>query len=319
MKLNPRIPAVASRLVAGFVVACLCWLGASIAAAREIALTFDDAPRPATALLSQRSRSQLLLQGLERAGVEQAAFFAVAGGVDAAGARRLRRYARAGHLIANHSLNHTHMREMSGQAYLLDVAEADRVLRRLPGFRPWFRFPFLGEGETLLKRNEVRAGLSAMGYQQGYVTIDTYDWYIDGLAQRAAESGATIDLGALGALYVEAMTASAAFYDDLAVAHLGRSPRHVLLLHENDLAALFVERLVAALEADGWKIITVEAAYADPISDELPQTLLLGQGRVAALAVDRGAPRSSVFGPYEEEDELDALFRARVLHERAGG
>jgi hypothetical protein len=186
----------------------------------------------------------------------------------------------------------------------------------LPGFRPWFRFPVLDEGDTVAKRNEVRAGLDTMRYRQGYVTIDTYDWYVDSLAQHAAGQGANIDMDALGTLYVEAITASAAFYDRLAVAHLGRSPRHVLLLHENDLAALFVERLVDALEAEGWRIVTSDRAYADPISAQPPQTMLLGQGRVAAMAIDRGAPRMSVFGPYEEEAELEALFKERVLHER---
>lgn len=293
--------------------AALFWLTISGPAAKEVALTFDDAPRPATALLAGADRSQLLLRGLEKAGVTQAAFFAVAGRVDSDGERRLRRYARAGHIIANHSTKHVHLREMTAQAFLADVEKADRVLRPLPGFRALFRFPFLGEGETVAKRDEVRAGLRAMGYGQGYVTIDNYDWYIDGLAQRAAKAGAVIDREALGALYVEAIAASAAFYDGLAVKHLGRSPRHVLLLHENDLAAMNIERLVSKLREDGWTIITVDAAYADPIALEHPQTLLLGQGRVAALAIDRGAPRNSVFGPYEEEEELDALFRKRVL------
>lgn len=41
--------------------------------------------------------------------------------------------------------------------------------------------------------------------------------------------------------------------------------------------------------------------------------MFLGQGRVAALAADRGVPRRQLFGPYEEEAELDALFEARVL------
>ena len=41
--------------------------------------------------------------------------------------------------------------------------------------------------------------------------------------------------------------------------------------------------------------------------------MLLGQGRVAALAHDAGAPQRDVFGPYEEEAELDAMFAERVL------
>jgi peptidoglycan/xylan/chitin deacetylase (PgdA/CDA1 family) len=300
--------------IAGCVVAiAISTLVLTGAAAKEIAFTFDDAPRPATPLLAGADRSEALLRGLEKAGIAQAAFFAISGKVDAEGERRLRTYARAGHLIANHTATHPRLRDTSADSFLKDVASADRVFRSLPGFRAWFRFPFLDEGETVVKRDAVRAGLRAMGYGHGYVTVDNYDWYIDGLAQRAARRGAVIDREALGALYVEAISASVAFYDGLAVKHLGRSPRHVLLLHENDLAAMYVERLAAKLTADGWTIVTADAAYADPIAKEDPQTLLLGQGRVAALAIDRGAPRRDVFGPYEEEEELDALFRSRVL------
>ena len=90
----------------------------------------------------------------------------------------------------------------------------------------------------------------------------------------------------------------------------------MLLLHENDLAALFIEDLVAALRRDGWRIIAADEAYEDDIAAESPDTMLLGQGRVAALAVDRGAPRMSVFGPYGEEAELDALFLERVIKNR---
>lgn len=283
------------------------------AQAREIALSFDDAPRPANALLTVEQRSIRLIGALERAGVEQAVFFANSGRIDREGADRLRAYARAGHLIANHSATHPHLRSLEADAYLADIADADRVLRDYPNFRPWYRFPFLDEGDTPEKRDAVRIGLERMNYRQGYVTIDTYDWYIDNQVQQALRRGASLDMEALGALYVEAMLASANFYDRLAVTHLGRSPRHVMLLHENDLAALYVDDLVETLKRDGWTIITAEAAYEDPIASQLPQTMLLGQGRVAALAQDAGAPRASIFGPYEEEAELDALFAQRVI------
>jgi peptidoglycan-N-acetylglucosamine deacetylase len=300
------------RLIAALL-ATLIWSAPGWVAAREIALSFDDAPRPANALLTVEQRADRLISALRRAGVEQAVFFANSARIDQEGADRLRAYARAGHLIANHSATHRHLRAIEAEAYLEDIADADRVLRDYPNFRRWYRFPFLDEGDTPEKRDAVRAGLERMNYRQGYVTIDTYDWYIDSLAQRALRDGESVNMDALGALYVEVMLASANFYDQLAVTHLGRSPRHVMLLHENDLAALFIDDLVEALERDGWTIITAEAAYEDPIASQSPETMLLGQGRVAALAHDAGAPRAAIFGPYEEEAELDAMFAELVI------
>ncbi|MCB1554797.1 MAG: polysaccharide deacetylase family protein [Xanthomonadales bacterium] len=283
------------------------------ASSREIALTFDDAPRPSTALLGGRDRASLLIDQLQRAGVEQAGIFVVANRLDAEGIERIGRYAAAGHMIANHSFTHTHLRTMTTEAYLEDVAKADAALRGLPGFTPLFRFPYLDEGDTVEKRDAVRAGLQAMGYRQGYVTIDDYDWYIDALAQKAVEQGTPIDRDALCRFYVTAITAAADFHDDLAVKHLGRSPRHVLLLHENDIAALCVGQLVQALKQQDWTLTRVSRAFEDPIAEQTPETMLLGQGRVAALAVDHGAPKASVFGPYEEEAELDRLFAEQVI------
>ena len=47
--------------------------------AKRIALTFDDVPRNAGAFLTEDERTTRLIDGLERAGVEQAAFFVTTG------------------------------------------------------------------------------------------------------------------------------------------------------------------------------------------------------------------------------------------------
>jgi peptidoglycan-N-acetylglucosamine deacetylase len=285
---------------------------------REIALSFDDAPRSGSSIMSGAERGRRLLAGLAAAGTGPVVFFANTGEgrLDGEGGARLQAYADAGHLIANHSATHPHLNGMEPAAYLADVAEADRALRRYATFRPWFRFPFLDEGDTPAKRDAVREGLIAMGYGQGYVTIDTYDWYLDKLARDAATRGDAMDMDALGALYVEMIVGSADFYDDLAVRVLGRSPRHIVLLHEIDLAALYVDELAAALRADGWTIVSPDRAYGDPIATQAPDTLILNQGRVAALGAVAGLAARDLQGPLEEESEIDSLFASRVLIQR---
>ena len=39
------------------------------------------------------------------------------------------------------------------------------------------------------ERDQVRAGLRELGYGDGYVTIDTFDFYIDSHLRRSVESG----------------------------------------------------------------------------------------------------------------------------------
>lgn len=281
--------------------------------AREIAITFDDAPTTDSATFTGEERTKRLIAALKSAGVEQAAFFCVPRDQSATKLSRLTAYAAAGHLIANHSNTHRNLKALSAEEYLADIAAADATLKGIANFRPWFRFPFLAEGETREKRDAVRTGLRAMNYAQGYVTVDNYDWYLNSLANSARKAGQTIDQSALRDLYIEILTNAVEFYDAIAVKTLGHSPRHVLLLHENDLAALFIGDLVAALRNKGWTITSADKAYADPIAQIEPDTLFLNQGRVAAIAHTKGMQSADLVNEREDEAVLDRMFSVRVL------
>ena len=94
---------------------------------------------------------------------------------------------------------------------------------------------------------------------------------------------------------------------------IGRSPAHVLLLHETDLAAMFVDDLAAALKADGWAVIPIDKAYRDPIAAVEPDTWFLNAGRVAALAHLKGREPRTLMHERTDEAVLTRLFKERVL------
>lgn len=225
-------------------------------AEKRIAFTFDDAPRRPGAFLSQEERTTRLIAALGRAGVRQAAFFINPGSLSdparAGGEERIAAYTAAGHLLANHSWSHPHLNRTPADAYLADIDRAEAWLKGRRGYRPWFRYPFLAEGgRDKMKRDAVRAGLAARGLRNGYVTVDASDWNMEQLATDAKAASKAIDMAALRNLYVESHVEAAEFYDGLARRTLGRSPAHVLLLHETDLAALWVDDLAAALRRTG--------------------------------------------------------------------
>lgn len=290
----------------------------AVAAEKRIALTFDDVPRHAGGFFTPDERSIRLIASLARAGVEQAGFFVTVANLDRPGGKggedRIRAYVAAGHVIANHSTTHPWLSRTEVGEYVADIDHAEAWLRGRAGHRAWFRFPFLDEGgKDLEKREAVRAALRERGLSNAYVTVDNYDWYLDSIASAAEREGRPMDMGALRELYVETLVQAAEFSDDIAVRTLGRSPAHVLLLHETDIAALFVEDLVKGLRAAGWGIVKIDEAYADPIAAREPDTWFLGSGRVAALAHEKGwEPRALV---HERTDEavLDRLFAERVL------
>jgi peptidoglycan/xylan/chitin deacetylase (PgdA/CDA1 family) len=290
----------------------------SALAQKRIAFSFDDVPRQAGGFFTPDVRTRKFIAALKRARIEQAAFFVTPGNLAApdgkGGEARIAAYVRAGHVIGNHSYSHLWLSKTPAADYIADIDRAAAWLKGRPGYRPWYRYPFLDEGRRdLAKRAEVRAALSARGLFNAYVTIDDYDWHLDGLAKRAKQAGKRIDMTALRDLYVETLVGAANFYDGIARNALGRQPVQVILLHETDLNAMFVDDLAAALRRDGWEIVTIDQAYRDPIAAREPDGWFTNGGRIAALAQETGREPKDLIDPRTDEDVLTALFDARVL------
>ncbi|MFN3910420.1 polysaccharide deacetylase family protein [Hyphomonas sp.] len=282
----------------------------------RVALTFDDAPLGNGAFLTGPERTAHLIAALDEAGVQGAMLFVLTGNIanTAEGAERLKAYADAGFRLANHTHAHPALSKTNVDVYLEGIDEAAAILSAFGGVSPYFRYPYLDEGRTAETRDAVRTALAARGLKNGYVSVDTYDWYMNALAAEAVAKGHPLDMDALGQAYVEILVSDLEFYDTIAQTTLGRSPAHVLLLHENDLAALFAGDLVNELRARGWEVIPAEEAYADPISTAAPDTVFNGQGRVAAIADAKGLfKRSELIAPDEDEDWLRADFIRRGL------
>jgi peptidoglycan/xylan/chitin deacetylase (PgdA/CDA1 family) len=299
----------------------LAAFAAPVAAQKRIALSFDDIPRRPGAFMTVEQRTERLIAALRRSGVRQAAFFLTPGHLDqpfgAGGEARIAAYVRAGHVIANHSFSHHSLSQIGAEAYLADIDRASVWLAGRRGARPWFRYPYLDEGvrRDLATRDAVRAGLAERRLLNGYVTVDSYDWYLDDLANRARAAGQAMDMNALRDLYVEIIVEAAEFADRLAVATLGRRPVHVALMHETDLEAMFLPDAVAALRRRGWRIATIDEAYRDPIARVAPEARYLGGGRVAAIANAAGRPPRDLIPALNEEATILRLFNERVLRQ----
>lgn len=306
------------RILATALAALTLALAPTANAQKRIALTFDDTPRGVGAFFTKEERARRLIAGLREARVEQAAFFVNPGKVrDPGDEAVVDGYVRAGHVIANHSFSHPHLNRLAAADYLADVDKAEAWLAPRPGHRPWFRYPFLDEGgKDKAKRDEVRAALATRGLTNGYVTAEGSDWNIEQLAIDAKKAGKTIDMAGLRDLYVETHVQAADFADALMIETIGRSPPHVLLLHETDIAALYVADLVRALRADGWEIITADTAYADPLRTAAPDVPSANGTLTELLAWEKGLPAPRWY----ERNEItlaNRLFAERVLHEKA--
>ncbi|MEM9168685.1 MAG: polysaccharide deacetylase family protein [Pseudomonadota bacterium] len=304
MRLAATLAAALSVLVSG--------AAAEPARTKRIALTYDDAPMGDGPLLSGDDRATQLIDGLKAAGVDQAAFFIATRGFETreGGRARVARYAEAGHVLANHTHTHPWAHKTDVAAYIAEIDRADGLLDGFPNRRAWFRFPYLDEGRERGKRDALRTALAERGLKNAYVTVDNYDWHMVSLARSAMKDGRCIDRDAAGAVYVDMLVDAAEHFDALARDVLGRSPAHVLLLHENDFAALYVTRLVDGLKAAGWTIVTADEAFSDPMADRPPDTVFSGMGRVAAYGQDAGLPFERFAHAASDEAAIAARFDA---------
>jgi peptidoglycan/xylan/chitin deacetylase (PgdA/CDA1 family) len=288
-------------------------------AEKRIALSFDDIPRFTGPELSREERQKMLIAGLKRAGVKQAVFFVNPAKLEETGSppdeSAITRYARAGHVLANHTDNHLKLGDVSADEYLAHIDRAEAWLKGRKGRRPWFRFTYLDEGgRDKAKRDAVRAGLKARGLRNGYVTAEAVDWHMLNLWVEAAAAGKSVERKALCAFYARHHLGAAEFADDLAQKALGRSPAHVMLLHETDLAAHCIGDLVSALRGAGWIIITADKAYADPIGSVQPDVPSAQGGLIEAIAWEKGlsAPR---WYEFNDTNKMAADFKDKVLKE----
>jgi peptidoglycan-N-acetylglucosamine deacetylase len=280
---------------------------------QQVALTFDDAPTGDGPIFTGAERTNRILEQLQKRKVTQAAFFVITSQLDPTTILRIKKYTAAGHLLANHTHSHRWIADIGAKAYCLDVLKADSILDNFSGYSRYFRYPFLDEGKTKHLRDTIRTVLAASRLTNGYVTIDNYDWYINQLVRKAKAEKKEVDLEALKAVYLEHVWNSMEFYDHVALKGLGRSPKHVLLLHENDLTALFIGDLIDLIRSKGWKIIDVDDAYTDQISTQIPDVLFNGQGCVGAIANAKGMKPSELVQQSEDEVYLDNLVREKKV------
>lgn len=282
--------------------------------AKSLAITLDDSPRAARGYFDGPTRAKELLAEINRHNISQIAFFSVAKNVNGEGKERLLNFANAGHVIAHHSYAHADFNKTSLENYIANFERAENTLKTLPNYKRWFRFPYLREGDSEEKRDGMRSHLEKKGYINAYITLNNYDWYLENLFQKAIAKQQHINFEALKHLYIELIIEGIEYYDDMAIEYLGRSPKHILLLHEMDITALYLGDLVDALRKKGWSTITLEQALEDDIAGyRTKKVFKFNPGRIGEIAYDKGK-RKGLWHHSLDEAYIKRRFDTEVLN-----
>ena len=274
----------------------------------EVALTFDDAPRPSGYALDYRERVKRIRAALKHAGVP-AAFFVLTKRMQGDEGRTvIDDYLKDGHFVSNHTASHPSLERVGADDFIREIQQAHDVLAKLAGFRPWFRFPELKEGRTQEEHDKVSAALKAMRYLPGYATVDSRDAYMELAYQQVLASGVKLDESQIKQSYLNVVGKRLEYFDDLGKKVFLRPVKQVLLMHENDLAGQYLGDLITALKATGWTFVSPEIAYQDPMAVVSTMSLDATQGRLATIAKDKNIPVSP---PFEDPSLLKVMFGSK--------
>lgn len=266
----------------------------------QISITLDDFVLFDVPAMSAAERNRRILDALRRERLQAAMF--VAGRYVNTDEKRahLRAWSDAGHIIANHSFSHLHYPSVSFAEFSADMMRGEAVIRDFPQFRKMFRFPFLKEGDTVEKRDGMRAFLREHEYRNGHVTIDASDWYVDERLRRRLTQNPRAPLAPYRRFYLAHLWERAQFYDRLAQQVLGRKIKHTLLLHHNVINGLFLGDVLRMFKTRGWRLVDADVAFADAVFASQPNTLPAGESLVWALAKETGRFERTLRYPGED-------------------
>lgn len=279
-------------------------------AQKRLAITIDDPNTYETPILSWQERNDAILKTLDKYKIKAALFVCGMRVSDANGSDLLGKWDKKNHLICNHSYSHFYYnsKSKSSTVFIADFVKGDSVIQGYKNYTKLFRFPYLKEGNTASKRDSMRYALAVEGYKNGSVTIDASDWYIDAEIIKALKIDPNADLTPYKYYYIKHILDRAKYYDTLAHSLFKREIKHTLLLHHSLLNALFLDDLLQALQANGWKIIDAKEAYKDEIFTAQPLIVPCGESIVWQFGkLDQALSKTLRYPAEDEEYEKEPL------------
>lgn len=258
--------------------------------AKRIAITIDDAPSPSTPLFTGLQRALSIIDHLRKSEAPPIGVFAIGSHVVDFGSEQLQLFGLAGHAVCNHTYSHRSLKNCSAESYIQDIKKAETLLKKLPGYAPLFRHPYLDEGYPT-QSEKVNSALKDLGYTNARITINNCDYYMSYIMQKALRAGKRIDYEKLRSVYLKVMLECVEYFDGWFALQGKQSMNHVLLMHSNDLTALYIGDLVHALRDRGWTLISIHDAYT-PIPDDFKNTpSKISETAPANPASSRNAPK----------------------------
>lgn len=228
---------------------------ASFAQNRLLAITIDDLPFVGE---SKNFHLNMIIDAVKNNDVPVTGFV-IAGQVEPNNWEVLRKFRDAGLSIGNHSLTHANANQMSGQAYLHEIDESDRILSPILTEPKFFRFPYLAMGRGD-KKDQILHQLAAKNYQVAPVTIDSKDFVFNQLLLSVQEKDRRRFLEVLKPCYLNFIWEQTLKAEEKnRLARKEQAPQ-ILLIHSNLLNAYVLPDLIQLYRQNGFKFVSLDTA-----------------------------------------------------------
>lgn len=264
------------RLAALVLASMLVWASGAQARApgRAIAVTIDDLPYASGGVSCTAEETddftRAFLSMLKRQHVPVVGFANPGRGCagETPDPDLLEAWLTSGFALGSHSSTHPNINQVGLAAYESDVIAAEAVLKpmlaRHGQVLTWYRHPYLRTGETVEVQRGLSAFLAGRGYRVATVTFDNSEWVFAAAYARALRKHDAEEARRIGEAYVDYMRTIAAFFEERAIAVLGREPPQVLLIHANQLNRDWFPKVRSMLARRGYRFVSLEAAQSDP-------------------------------------------------------
>ena len=238
--------------------------------AQQIAFTMDDLPAhgPLPPNVTRMDVVKAVLQALSDAKLPPT--YGFVNGIhiqeQPADVAVLDEWVKRGNLLGNHTWSHIDLNNNTVAAFEADLEKNEPLISSRMGKLDWrwLRYPYLSEGGSPDKKQQVRAYLAEHHYRIAAVTMSFGDYLWNDPYARCMVRGDAASIASLETSYLAAAKADAEF--QLAASRLvyGRAIPFVLLMHIGAFDARMLPRLLAQYKEMGFSFVPLDAAEQDP-------------------------------------------------------
>jgi len=279
--------------------------------AQQMAITFDDLPAHGEmpAGISRLDIAQSILATLKQRQMPPTYGFINGKRVeeDASSLAVLKAWRAAGQPLGNHTWAHEDFDKETAAQFEADVVKDEPLLKQLMGDKDWhwFRYPFLREGDTVLKRRTARAWLAAHRYKIAEVSMDFGDYLWNAPYARCMDKHDDASIERLHDSYLSVADQYYGIFRQLSQMVYGRDVKYVLLMHVGAFDSKMLPELLALYRSKGVSFISLPSAISDPAYRDDPDIGEATGGAFLELMMQKKRftfPENSK--PYEELDGI---------------